>query len=136
MRVALASFLALGVVASLASAAAPPRWSRAAPLPLARTEVAAVLAGNEIYVIGGYTQDGNNSGRVDAYSPRTNRWRRLPDLPLTVDHAMAASYRGRVYVVGGYGGPEKARPPTPFLLPERARAPPAPRPPKRPPRGA
>jgi N-acetylneuraminic acid mutarotase len=116
MRVALASFLALGVVASLASAAAPPRWSRAAPLPLARTEVAAVLAGNEIYVIGGHTQDGNNSGRVDAYSPRTNRWRRLSDLPLTVDHAMAAAYRGRVYVVGGYGGQEHARLTTLFVL--------------------
>ncbi|HET7855890.1 MAG TPA: kelch repeat-containing protein [Gaiellaceae bacterium] len=116
MRVALAAALVIGVAASLASAAAPPRWTKAAPVPLARTEVAAVLAANEIYVIGGYTQDGHNSARVDAYSPRTNRWRRLPDLPITVDHTMAAAYRGRVYVVGGYGGEGHARMTTLFVL--------------------
>ncbi len=116
MRAAVAAVLVLGVAAGLASAAAPPRWSTAAPLPVARTEVAAVLTGNEIFVIGGYTQDGHNSARVDAYSPRTKRWRRLPDLPITVDHTMAAAYRGRVYVVGGYGGEGHARMTTAFVL--------------------
>jgi N-acetylneuraminic acid mutarotase len=85
-------------------------------MPLARTEVAAVLAGNEIYVIGGYTQDGHNSARVDAYSPRTNRWRRVADLPISVDHTMAAAYRGRVYVVGGYAGQDHARVTSLFVL--------------------
>jgi N-acetylneuraminic acid mutarotase len=116
MRVALAAVLVLGIAAGLASAAATPRWSTTAAMPLARTEVAAVLAGNEIFVIGGYTQDGHNSARVDAYSPRTNRWRRVADLPISVDHTMAAAYRGRVYVVGGYAGQDHARVTNLFVL--------------------
>lgn len=84
-------------------------------MPEARSEVAAALAGSEIFVAGGFTADGQNSARVDAYSPGTNRWRRVPDLPIAVDHAMAAGYRGRLYVVGGYG-PERARLTTAFVL--------------------
>jgi N-acetylneuraminic acid mutarotase len=116
VRVALAAVLALGTATGLASAAATPRWSTRAAMPLARTEVAAVLAGNEIFVIGGYSQDGHNSARVDAYSPRTNRWRRVADLPISVDHTMAAAYRGRVYVVGGYAGQDHARVTNLFVL--------------------
>jgi N-acetylneuraminic acid mutarotase len=79
------------------------KWQRGAPLPLARGEVAAAVAEGRIYVIGGFTADGENSTRVDAYSPSTNTWRQEADLPLPVDHTMAAGYRGRVYVAGGYG---------------------------------
>jgi N-acetylneuraminic acid mutarotase len=79
------------------------KWSRAAPLPEPRGEVAAALAGGEIYVVGGFTSGGENSPRVDAYSPARRSWRRVADLPLPVDHAMAAGYRGTLYVVGGYG---------------------------------
>jgi N-acetylneuraminic acid mutarotase len=115
MRVAVAVAVLLSIAAGLAAAAAPPRWSTGAALPLARSEVAGVLAGNEIYVIGGFTANGQNSTRVDAYSPRTNRWRRVADLPVAVDHTMAAAYRGRVYVLGGYG-PSRARLTTAFVL--------------------
>jgi N-acetylneuraminic acid mutarotase len=115
MRLAVAVALLLSIAAGLAAAAAPPRWSKGAAMPLARSEVAAVLAGNEIYVVGGFTADGQNSTRVDAYSPRTNRWRRVADLPVAVDHTMAAAYRGRVYVLGGYG-PSRARLTTAFVL--------------------
>jgi N-acetylneuraminic acid mutarotase len=115
MRVAVAVALLLSIAAGLAAAAAPPRWSRGAALPLPRSEVAGVLAGNEIYVIGGFTSNGQNSTRVDAYSPRTNRWRRVADLPVAVDHTMAATYQGRVYVLGGYG-PSRARLTTAFVL--------------------
>ena len=78
-------------------------WQSHAPLPEQRTEVAAAVARGEIVVVGGFTADGGNSARVDAYSIAGNRWRRLPDLPVPVDHAAAASANGRVYVVGGYG---------------------------------
>lgn len=78
-------------------------WQSHAPLPEPRTEVAAAVANGEIVVVGGFTADGGNSARVDAYSIAGNRWRRLPDLPVAVDHAAAASANGRVYVVGGYG---------------------------------
>jgi N-acetylneuraminic acid mutarotase len=84
------------------------RWRSAAPLPLPRTEVTAARVGEEIVVVGGYLADGRSTGRVDAYSPRTNRWRRLRDLPAAVNHAMAAAAGGRLYVVGGYGADRRA----------------------------
>ncbi|NUT56592.1 MAG: hypothetical protein HOQ03_11515, partial [Thermoleophilia bacterium] len=84
--------LAPTMVASAVAATAP--WQSHAPLPEPRTEVAAGVARGEIVVVGGFTADGGNSRRVDAYSIARNTWRRLPDLPLAVDHAAAASANG------------------------------------------
>ena len=89
------------VLATAAGAAQQP-WRSHAPVPLARTEVAAARLGAEIAVVGGFLPGGANSARADAFSPGSDRWRRLQDLPVSVDHAAAASYRGRVYVLGGY----------------------------------
>ena len=86
------------------AAAAPAPWQSHAPLPEPRTEVAAGVARGELIVVGGFTADGGNSARSDAYSIARNTWRRLPDLPVAVDHAASASTGGNVYVVGGYGG--------------------------------
>jgi N-acetylneuraminic acid mutarotase len=80
-------------------------WSNAAPLPEARTEVAAAAVRGEIGVVGGLTANGDASARVDAYSPSSDTWRRLPDLPIAVHHTLAASDGRRLYVAGGYGGP-------------------------------
>ena len=79
-------------------------WKRHAPLPEPRTEVAAAVARGEIVVAGGFTANGGNSARVDAYSIARSSSRRLPDLPVSVDHAAAASANGNVYVIGGYDG--------------------------------
>ena len=83
--------------------AATTPWQSHAPLPEPRTEVAAAVVRGEIVVVGGFTADGGNSDRADAYSIADNRWRRLPDLPDADDHAAAASANGRVYVICGYG---------------------------------
>jgi hypothetical protein len=89
--------------AAAAAATPTPRWQRAAPMPVARTEVAAASLGSAIVVTGGYLADGSTSGRVDLYDPGARRWERLPDLPLPVNHAAAAGpYRSTAYVVGGY----------------------------------
>ena len=80
-------------------------WRAGAPIPLARTEVAAAVVSGEIVVIGGFLGDGSSSSRVDAYSIAAGTWRRLPDLPVGVNHAAAASDGRRLYVIGGYGGP-------------------------------
>ena len=102
MRQALAvAVLAVLFGGGLAGAASP-RWRTAAPVPVARTEVAAALFGREIAVVGGFLAGGRNTGRADAYSPLRNRWRRLPSLPSPVDHAMAAARGSELYVVGGY----------------------------------
>jgi non-specific serine/threonine protein kinase len=102
LRVASGAAVVALVTAGL-SAAQPAEWQRGATMPVPRGEVAAVVVAGEIAVVGGFVASGQNSSRVDAYSPATDRWRRLPDLPASVDHAMAAAYRGRLYVVGGYG---------------------------------
>ena len=103
MRIALAyAVLAVWLGGGLAGAASP-RWRAAAPVPVARTEVAAALFAREVGVVGGFLANGRNSRRADAYSPARNRWRRLPDLPVSVDHAMAAGRSSELYVVGGYG---------------------------------
>jgi N-acetylneuraminic acid mutarotase len=86
------------VVAALA-------WVAGAPMPEPRTEVAAAVVGGEIAVVGGLTQSGAPSARVDLYSPAADRWRRLPDLPAGVHHALVASDGQRLYAVGGYGHP-------------------------------
>ena len=88
----LAGLLALAASAAALAAAGP--WQRHSSLPEPRTEVAAGIVRGEIVVVGGFTANGANSDRVDAYSIATDRWRRLPDLPLAVDHAAGASVNG------------------------------------------
>jgi N-acetylneuraminic acid mutarotase len=103
-RLARTAILGTLLVPAVATAAAPSaRWQRAAPVPLARTEVAAASVGTAFVVVGGYLADGTTSGRVELYEPRRRAWERLPDLPVPVNHAAAAGpYRSTAYVVGGY----------------------------------
>jgi N-acetylneuraminic acid mutarotase len=84
--------------------AAAAMWQSGPPLPVPRTEVAGAAVRGEIYIVGGYNEDGSSSRRVDVYSPASKSWRRGPDLPVAVNHAMAAADRGRLYIVGGYSG--------------------------------
>ena len=99
-------FGALLVIALLIPAfaeGASPKWKRGAPLPLARGEVAAAVDQGRIYIIGGFTANGQGSTRAEAFLPTTGTWSMEADLPVPVHHTMAAGYRGRVYVAGGYG---------------------------------
>ena len=93
----------LGTVAFVAGG-----WQTHAPLPLARTEVAATAFGGDVVVAGGYLQNGGSSRRVDVYEPGTDTWRSDPDLPAAVNHAAAAVSLGRLYVLGGYGAERRA----------------------------
>jgi N-acetylneuraminic acid mutarotase len=91
-------------VLALASSAggAVAQWETRAPLPEPRTEVSAAVVGNEIVVLGGLTEDGGASRRVDAYSPLRDAWRRLPDLRVGVHHSTAVGTSRKLYVLGGY----------------------------------
>jgi non-specific serine/threonine protein kinase len=97
------ALLALALLIPALAEGASPTWKRGAPLPLARGEVAAAVAEGSIYIVGGFTANGQGSTRVEAYLPTTNTWRMEADLPVPVHHPMAAGYQGRVYVAGGYG---------------------------------
>ena len=89
---------------SVASAPSGPlAWRRIPDMPTGRSEVAAAVFRNEVYVIGGF-----GGGRVvEIYDGQ--RWRRGPDLPFEVDHAMAAAIPettdgAGIYVFGGNNG--------------------------------
>lgn len=83
-------------------------WKQRAPLPLARSEVAAAALGTQVAVVGGYLPDGTSSSRVDLYATRTDTWTRLPDLPASVNHSTAATLGGRLVVAGGNGANRSA----------------------------
>ncbi|MFN0155488.1 MAG: Kelch repeat-containing protein [Gaiella sp.] len=104
MRRLVAMLVLLGAAVGAAGAATL-QWETRAPMPLARTEVAAATVGSEILVVGGLTIDGSPSRRADMYSPAGDSWRRLPDLPVGAHHAMAIGVGGMPYVLGGYSGP-------------------------------
>lgn len=91
------------VAAAIGFGGAAGNWQTKAPLPEARSEVAAAPFSGGVAVVGGYLPDGSSSDAVDLYLPASNSWQRLPDLPVAVNHAMAASAGGKLYVVGGYG---------------------------------
>ena len=95
----------LSSLATLVVALAGTAWQAHAPLPVARTEVAAAPFRGDVAVVGGYLADGTSTDDVDLYDPATDGWSRLPDLPVAVNHASAASAGGKLYVAGGYGGP-------------------------------
>ena len=100
---ALVGAVLLLAASARASFGVTPVWRSAAPLPVARTEVAAARLSSEIVVVGGFLSDGKSTGRIDAFSPRGGRWRQLAELPAAVNHAMAAAADRHLYVVGGYG---------------------------------
>jgi N-acetylneuraminic acid mutarotase len=83
-------------------------WRTHAPLPVARTEVAATAFGDEIVVAGGFVESGGSTRRVDFYEPSSDTWRSGPELPAGVNHAAATVARGRLYVLGGYGAERSA----------------------------
>lgn len=79
-------------------------WSTVAPLPSARSDLAAVARGGKIYVFGGCTDFATVLDDVDVYNPVTDTWSTAPaDMP-TARAAMygAAAKGGTIYVVGGW----------------------------------
>jgi N-acetylneuraminic acid mutarotase len=79
----------------------PGRWERRAPLLVERSEVAAAVVGDRIYVVGGLTPSGL-SDAVEEYDPTQDRSRLRRPLPRPLHHPAAASAEGRLYVIGGY----------------------------------
>jgi N-acetylneuraminic acid mutarotase len=79
------------------------RWTRLAPIPVARGGTGAALVDGRMVSVGGERPQGT-IGSVYGYELRARRWRRLPDL-LTPRHGLGVvAAAGRVYVVAG--GPE------------------------------
>jgi len=105
-RVWVSVAVALAMVVPAMSSAAPGRppatWESLAPMSQARTEAAYALAGDEVYVVGGFVVAVTNSTSVEIYDTERNTWREGPAIPLAVNHGMATSWKGEVYHAGGY----------------------------------
>jgi N-acetylneuraminic acid mutarotase len=102
-----AVLMAIAVVVMLCTgseAASPGTWTRAAPMPMARTEVAVAAEGGKLYVIGGSTADVDALTTVEEYDPATNAWRELAPLPHGLNHMAATTLNGKIYTAGGFTG--------------------------------
>jgi len=89
----------MGCTAAPGAAEGP--WSRGAPMPTARSEVAVTQLAGRIYVAGGIGRFGTTDA-FEVYDPATNAWRRLAPLPEALHHAAMTAVGDRIYVSGGY----------------------------------
>ena len=87
------------------SANTEPFWTTGAPMPTLRTEVAAAVLKDDIYVIGGFDESSQVTDIVEVYNVTNNTWTKAASLPGPLHHTAAASYDGKIYVVGGYTAP-------------------------------
>ena len=77
-------------------------WTRRAPMPTLRQEIAAAVIDDRIYVFGGLDDNANSIDVVEAYAPRTDTWEPRQRLPMPLNHLAAVAAGGRIYIVGGY----------------------------------
>lgn len=75
-------------------------WQSYPPMPLARSQLAAVGYARRIYAIGGQTATGL-TGQTARFDPALQTWETLADKPVPVAEAQAAVLGGRLYVPGG-----------------------------------
>ncbi len=78
----------------------PIRWLERAPLPTARSGLAAAVYEGKIYAIAGATDDGPTAV-VERYDPAADAWTQLTDLPEPVTEVQAGVIGGLIYVPGG-----------------------------------
>ena len=76
-------------------------WSRLAPVPTPRSEVAAAALNGKVYVLGGF---GAGATANEEYDPLANTWRQRAPVPQGVDHAAAAAIGGKIYLIEGFDG--------------------------------
>jgi hypothetical protein len=89
--------------ATASPAPTPSRWQVRAPMHTARSGLAAAAYENQIYAIGGETDEGV-TGALERYDPRNDIWTALAPKPLPVDEIGAAVIGGKIYVPGGRMG--------------------------------
>ncbi len=80
------------------SAVQPGEWTSLSPMPRPRSELAAAVVGDWIYVVGGF----GGLAQVECFHPASGTWATAPDLPEGVHHPGVASLEGVIYVAGGY----------------------------------
>jgi N-acetylneuraminic acid mutarotase len=78
-------------------------WTRGTPMPTPRTEVTSANLDDDIYVIGGFTSDGETTTIVEMYNTTSDSWKTdIAPLPIPLHHAASVPFQDRIYVIGGY----------------------------------
>ena len=98
--------LALLAVASMAgfavnALAQESGWTAGAPMPTARSEIAAAELDGRIYVAGGLAQLGTTDA-FEVYDPASNTWKELAPLPEGRHHLALTALGDKLYLTGGY----------------------------------
>jgi len=86
--------------APVAAVDAAERWQELAPMPEARSGMAAAAYNGDIYAVAGRGPDGV-SGSVFRYDPESDTWDSLSDKPTPVTDVKAALIGEKLYVPGG-----------------------------------
>ena len=77
-------------------------WAVEAPMPTARTALAAAEVGGKIYAIGG-TDGSHFLTVVEEYDPASNTWTTKAPMPTARYELAAAEVGGKIYAIGGAG---------------------------------
>ena len=78
-------------------------WASGTPLPTSRTEVTSANLDDDVYVIGGFTSDGETTDIVEMYNATSDTWRTdIAPLPVPLHHAASVPFQDKIYVIGGY----------------------------------
>src|SRR5688572_22360353 len=77
---------------------AQPAWEALPEMPQPRSELAAAVVEDVIYVVGGF----GGGTQVDGFDTVGETWTRLADLPAELNHLGVAALDGLVYVAGGF----------------------------------
>jgi N-acetylneuraminic acid mutarotase len=79
-------------------------WSSGASMLTARVSPAAAVIGNQLYVVGGFTDLDGAFSNVEAYDPATDSWSTKNPMPTARGRLAVGVINDILYAVGGYGG--------------------------------
>lgn len=82
-------------------------WIFGAPASIHRSEVAAGVLNNKIYVAGGFVNSDSNTGTgaLEIYDPATDSWASGAPMPISgIGNAASAAIGGKLYIAGGTHG--------------------------------
>jgi hypothetical protein len=67
-------------------------WTGGTPMPTPRTEVTSANLDDDVYVIGGFTSDGETTDVVEMYNATSDSWKTdIAPLPVPLHHALSVS---------------------------------------------
>lgn len=104
VRKHVAGSIALMLVLGLAqaSAQAPGKWVKLAPIPEAAEEMYGAATGGKFYVFGGLAPGFKPRGLVYEYDPATDKWTKKKPMPVPSHHVAFADLNGKIYAFGGF----------------------------------